>query len=232
MRPNHNIILKANKLCKTYNVGTVKRDVLIDCSLEVNSGEFVAIMGASGSGKSTLLHLLGLLDHADAGEIVFEGNDISTLGRSRTDRMRNREIGFVFQFFHLLPELTLAENVMLPAMIHTSLFGFGKKRQAIIDRCDALIASVGLCDQAKQWPNTLSGGERQRTALARALMMQPKILFADEPTGNLDSCAGKAILDILIQLNRKGQTIVMVTHDEKVGALADRTLHLIDGKLS
>jgi putative ABC transport system ATP-binding protein len=117
-------------------------------------------------------------------------------------------------------------------MIDTSLFGFGKKRQAIIDRCDALIASVGLCDQAKQWPNTLSGGERQRTALARALMMQPKILFADEPTGNLDSCAGKAILDILIELNRKGQTIVMVTHDEKVGALADRTLHLIDGKLS
>ena len=232
MKSNDTMILKANKLCKTFNVGDVKRDVLIDCSLQVKSGEFIAIMGASGSGKSTLLHLLGLLDKADDGDIVFENNQISDLSQRRIDRLRNYDIGFVFQFFHLLPELTLSENVMLPAMIDSSLFGFSKKKQKIKARCASLIASVGLCDQAKQWPNTLSGGERQRTALARALMMQPKILFADEPTGNLDSCAGKAILDILINLNKKGQTIVMVTHDDKVGALADRVLHLVDGKLS
>ena len=226
---NQNIIT-ANKVCKSYTVGSQTRKVLDNCSIQVKHGEFVAIMGSSGSGKSTFLHLLGLLDQADSGSISFDGKDVACLSKSAVDKIRNSDLGFVFQFFHLLPELTLKENIMLPAMIDSSLFGFGKKKVAFQTRCDALMASVGLTEQANQWPNTLSGGERQRTALARALMMQPKLLFADEPTGNLDSRAGKAILDILIDLNKKGQTIVMVTHDKQVAQLADRTLHLVDGK--
>lgn len=200
-------------------------------SLQVKRGEFLAIMGASGSGKSTLLHILGLLDKPDKGEVFFEGNEVFHLPKRAQDRMRSRDIGFVFQFYHLLSELNVTENVMLPMMVEASVWSWLSRRNRARKQAEQVIAAVGLEAQARQLPATLSGGERQRAAIARALVQQPKLLLADEPTGNLDSRAGKAILDVLSRLNRAGQTIIMVTHDAAVAELAGRKLRLRDGKL-
>ncbi len=225
-------ILSCQNLRKGFTIGSERRTVLNDCNLNVEPGEFVAIMGASGSGKSTLLHILGLLDQPEQGTVMIEGKNVFTISKSQQDKIRNQQIGFVFQFYHLLPELTVEENVILPSMISHSFFSWLSNKSKVKKRASELIESVGLTKQTTQWPNTLSGGERQRTALARALIQNPQILFADEPTGNLDSVAGKAILEILCNLNRSGQTIVMVTHDKAVADLADRTLVLHEGKLS
>ena len=188
-------------------------------------------MGASGSGKSTLLHIMGLLDKPDSGQLHFDGQDLFALPGRRQDSLRNREIGFVFQFYHLLPELTLAENIMLPGMVGSSIFNWPRNKRKIREKTQELLKAINLEDRAGQWPNTLSGGERQWTAIARALIMNPRILLADEPTGNLDSEAGMAILDLLLKLNRNGQTIVMVTHDQAIADLAHRRLRLKDGRL-
>ena len=224
-------LIQAVNLHKTFEIGREKLTVLGGCSLAAKQGEFVAIMGASGSGKSTLLHILGLLDRPDRGKVEIDGQDAFALSSGKQDRLRNQDIGFVFQFYHLLPELTLVENIMLPAMVGTSLLGWGSQKRTVLQRAGELMEQVGLADRAKQWPATLSGGERQRTAIARALMSRPRLLLADEPTGNLDATSGKAILDILLRLNRDGQTIILVTHDAAVAALAHRQLELIGGQL-
>ena len=231
MTNDQDILLQAKGICKSYQLGSETLHVLRKSTLTVKKGQFVAIMGASGSGKSTLLHILGLLDHPDEGEVYFDGQNMLSQSQAVQNRIRNREIGFVFQFYHLLPELTLEENVRLPAMVAESVWSWSRRKAEIKERALEVIRAVGLEDRVKQWPATLSGGERQRTALARALMQKPRLLLADEPTGNLDSESGKAILKLLTQLNRSGQTIVMVTHDAEIARLADRRLMLHEGKL-
>jgi len=232
MAKDDDIILSARGIEKSYSLGKRRQQVLSGVDLRIKRGEFIAIMGASGSGKSTLLHILGLLDQPDKGHVYFEGSDVHAQNQRTQDRMRNRDIGFVFQFYHLLAELSVEENVLLPLMVGSPLWRWPRRRRAAKRRAREVIEAVNLQAQAQQRPATLSGGERQRTALARALVAQPKLLLADEPTGNLDSTSGKAILDVLAGLNQAGQTIVMVTHDRAVAALAQRRLLLRDGVLS
>ena len=231
MTNDPDILLQAKEIRKSYQLGRETLHVLRGGTLTVKKGQFVAIMGASGSGKSTLLHILGLLDRPDEGQVFFDGQNMLSQSQAVQNRIRNKEIGFVFQFYHLLPELTLEENVRLPAMVAESVWSWPRRKAAIKNRTLEVIRAVGLEDRAKQWPATLSGGERQRTALARALIQNPRLLLADEPTGNLDSDSGKAILNLLTQLNRSGQTIIMVTHDAEIARLADRRLLLHEGKL-
>ncbi|MCH9022410.1 MAG: ABC transporter ATP-binding protein [Planctomycetes bacterium] len=231
MTNDPNILLQAKEIRKSYQLGRETLHVLRGGTLTVKKGQFVAIMGASGSGKSTLLHILGLLDRPDEGQVFFDGQEMFSQSQAVQNRIRNSQIGFVFQFYHLLPELTLEENVRLPAMVAESVWSWSRHKAEIKERTREVIRAVGLEDRAKQWPATLSGGERQRTALARALIQNPRLLLADEPTGNLDSDSGKAILNLLTQLNRSGQTIIMVTHDAEIARLADRRLLLHEGKL-
>jgi len=226
------IILSVRGLRKSYPMGRGRLEVLRGVDLSVRRGEFVAVMGASGSGKSTLLHIVGLLDRPEAGQVWFEGREVFGVGRREQDRLRNREIGFVFQFYHLLPELNAEENILLPLMVGHSWWGWCRGRAAARARAGELLEAVGLAGQRRQRPSTLSGGERQRAAIARALAGGPKLLLADEPTGNLDSESGKVILDLLGRLNRAGQTIVLVTHDAAVARLADRTVVLRDGRIT
>ena len=229
---DNQIILEARNLHKSYSMGRSLHHVLRGVHLRVSRGEFVAIMGASWSGKSTFLHILGLLDRPDKGKVFFEGREIFEQSKRIQDQMRSRDIGFVFQFYHLLPELNVEENILLPLMVDSSVLGWPSRKQPAKKRVRELLTILGLEGQARQKPATLSGGERQRVALARALVENPKLLLADEPTGNLDSQAGKVILEHLKRLNQEGQTIIMVTHDANVARLADRTVKLQDGKIS
>jgi lipoprotein-releasing system ATP-binding protein len=202
-------------------------------SFTVEPKEFVAVVGASGSGKSTLLHLIGLLDRIDKGAIKLEGVDIAHLPQRKRNRTRCRDVGFVFQFYHLLPELSVLENTLLPAKVDESVLGWLSHRSARRRAAIEMLERVGLGERMKHRPKELSGGERQRVAIARALMNRPKFLLADEPTGNLDSRTGKQILQVLKTASRDiGQTVVMVTHDAAIAAAADRVLHLQDGKLT
>jgi len=229
---DNSIILEARNLHKSYPMGRARQHVLRGVQLRVSRGEFVAIIGASGSGKSTFLHILGLLDRLDKGKVFFEGREVFAQSKRMQDQMRSRDIGFVFQFYHLLPELNVEENILLPLMVDSSVLGWLGRNQSAKKRVAELLTILGLENQARQKPATLSGGERQRVALARALVENPKLLLADEPTGNLDSQAGKVILEHLKRLNQEGQTIIMVTHDANVARLADRTVKLQDGKIS
>jgi len=228
---NENSILKAEALYKAYRMGVTKVQVLKGVDLAVKKGEFVAIVGASGSGKSTLLHILGGLDRPNKGAVSFEGRDLSKISAGELNRYRNKMVGFVFQFYHLLDELNVLENVYLPTMASKSIAGWLVCRKWAKARARQLLAELGLADRANHKPYQLSGGERQRVAIGRALMNEPKLLLADEPTGNLDSATGNGILDILGKLNRAGQTIVMVTHDERVAQRAERIVTLADGKI-
>ena len=219
-------MLRLAKVNKYYRVGTHSLHVLRDVDVEVADGEFVAIMGASGSGKSTMLHLLGGLDLPTSGEVVIDGISISTLDEEHRTLTRREKTGFVFQFFNLIPLLTVAENVALPFLIG----GDGVTRHQ--DRIVELLALVGLDDKADHRPDQLSAGEQQRVALARALATRPAILLADEPTGNLDYTTGAEILDLLWDsADRLGQTIVLVTHDARAAAYADRVLVVRDGEV-
>lgn len=231
MTSDNEIIMRVQDIRKSYTIGRARQEVLRGVNLEVRRGEFLAVMGVSGSGKSTLLHIMGLLDEPDSGEVHFEGQEVSKLSRARQNTIRNREMGFVFQFYHLLPELNVEENVLLPMMVGSSVLGWWGRRKQARRRAAEVISAVSLEGQRKQNPTTLSGGERQRAALARALVQEPKVLLADEPTGNLDSETGKAILALLMRLNKDGQTIIMVTHDASVAELASRRLILRDGLL-
>ncbi len=223
-------ILKVNKLHKSYRMGQARLDVLKGVDLEIARGEFSAIVGASGSGKSTLLHIMGGLDRADKGHVEFDGRRIDRFGSGQLNRFRNKKVGFVFQFYHLLDELTVVENVLLPAMAGTGSIGWFARRRSARRRAGELLDQVGLADRMRHKPYQLSGGERQRAAIARALMNEPELLLADEPTGNLDSKTGNGILEVLETLNRKGQTIVMVTHDDRMAGRTKRVIRLLDGR--
>jgi lipoprotein-releasing system ATP-binding protein len=224
--------LEATGLKKSYRKGSVEIPVLRGVDLGVRQGEFLAIVGQSGSGKSTLLHLLGTLDAPDEGTISFGGQRIDNLrGRAR-DTLRNRYLGMVFQFYHLLPELTTLENVLSPLMIHASVWGYFGSRRRYRATATRLLEMVGLGHRLTHRPRELSGGEMQRAAIARALVARPELLLADEPTGNLDRGTGQEILEILRSLNRQEKlTIVMVTHDVAIAEQADRIVRLTDGRI-
>ncbi len=229
---NNNLILEAEKIYKSYPMGLAKVEVLKGVDLAVRRGEFVAIVGASGSGKSTLLHILGVLDRPDSGVVKFDGQDLSRLGGSQLNKFRNKKVGFVFQFYHLLDELTVLENVFLPVMAGASVIGWLGRSGWAKKRAKDLLEQLGLGKRAEHKPYQLSGGERQRAAIARALMNEPELLLADEPTGNLDSMTGNGILEVFERLNKNGQTIVMVTHDERIAKRAGRIITLADGKIA
>jgi ABC-type lipoprotein export system ATPase subunit len=240
-------LLVAENLHKTYVMGRSTLRVLRGCTLRVQAGEFVAIMGKSGSGKSTLLHMLGALDVPESGQVLFENtpvfappdarhfrtNALDVLSAYERQRIRFRRytFGFVFQFYHLLPELNVLENVLLARMVGTSILDWWSARHAAHADALAVLERVGLSARLKHRPAELSGGERQRVAIARALVHRPKVLLADEPTGNLDAEAGASLMGLLKSLHNEGQTIVLVTHDPGVAAQADRTLVLENGQL-
>ena len=224
-------LLAARDIRKSYSLGKVPLRVLHGASLHVSRGEFLAIMGASGSGKSTLLHILGAVDEPDRGSVVFDGVEVFLGSQSERDSMRCADVGFVFQFYHLLPELNVLENTMLPRMVRSSILSWlGDRRKARLAAEEAVDA-VGLSHRALHRPNELSGGERQRAAIARALVNKPRLLLTDEPTGNLDATTGDGVLDLLEGLHRNGQTIVMVTHDPRIAQKADRRVLLEEGKI-
>ena len=231
VRSDSDTLLTAEHLHKHFRLGGQDLHVLRGVDLAVGRGEWIAVLGASGSGKSTLLHLLGGLDRPDRGRVLFNRTDIFGLRGFGLNRYRNAHAGFVFQFYHLLPELTALENVLIGAMIGRSLGAWPGGRAAADRRARDLLERVGLKERLRHRPSKLSGGERQRVAIARALINQPDLLLADEPTGNLDAQTGSAILQLLADLHRQGQTLVLVTHDERIAAVADRRLLLQDGHL-
>ena len=228
---DNDFILKAEGIYKSYRMGATKVTVLKGVDLAVKKGEFVAIIGASGSGKSTLLHIMGALDKPDKGLVKFEDRDLNRHSSGELNRFRNKMVGFVFQFYHLLDELNVLENVYLPVMAGKSVVGWFGSRRWAKNRAKELLEQFGLSQRTKHKPYQLSGGERQRVAIGRALMNEPRLLLADEPTGNLDSATGNGILDVLEKLNSLGQTIVMVTHDERIARRAGRIVTLVDGKI-
>lgn len=231
-RSQTGIHLAARELRKSYQKGHVEIPVLRGVDLEIERGEFLSIIGQSGSGKSTLLHLLGTLDAPDAGEVHFQGLRIDNLPVRKRDELRNKKLGMIFQFYHLLPELSTLENVLAPLLIADNVWSYVRRRKQHIERARQLLETVGLTHRLKHKPRELSGGEMQRTAIARALVAEPEVLLADEPTGNLDSGTGEEILRILRTLNeQRNLTIVMVTHDRSIAALADRTVRLAQGQV-
>ena len=217
------VAVKGTGLVKTYRQGDDEIRALRGVDVAVVPGEFLVITGASGSGKSTLLHILGGLDRPDAGEVTVEGRTLSDLNEDELAVLRRRRLGFVLQFFNLLPTLTAEENAAFPLLLD----GVADA----LDRARAALASVGVGERREHRPAQLSGGEQQRVALARALVTKPAVVLADEPTGNLDSTTGRDILELLKETSQRGQTIVMVTHDEKAAAYADRAIRLVDGHL-
>ena len=213
-------------LSRHFRVGDQIVRALQDVNLTVPGGDYLALMGPSGSGKSTLLHILGCLDRPTAGTYVLDGREVGSLPESDLAEVRSRKIGFVFQFFHLVPRLTAAGNVELPMVLA------GVRPAERRERVAAALGSVGLTDRAAHRPDQLSGGQRQRVAIARATVMGPSILLADEPTGNLDRASGHEIIELIETMNRAGLTLVVVTHDPEVGQRAGRILKLVDGRIS
>ena len=225
-------LIAAEAITKSYLKGEHKVPVLRGAGLRANKGEFISVVGQSGSGKSTLLHVMGLLDAPDIGEVMLQGQRIDNLNQQARDQLRNHVFGFIFQFYHLLPELTLLENVMTPLMIRYSLLDYWRKRKEIRESAMDMLKQVGLEHRIKHRPSELSGGEMQRGAIARALVGKPEILLADEPTGNLDASTGGEIMEILNTLNQDSQlTIVMVTHDESIASQAHRIVRLAQGRI-
>jgi len=219
-------------LHKSYRKGPIEVPVLKGVNLRVRQGEFLAVIGQSGSGKSTLLHLLGTLDAPDKGEIHFDGRRIDNLASGGRDALRNYRFGMIFQFYHLLPELSTLENVLAPLMIRQGVVGYFRRRHGHRKAATEILKMLGLGHRLTHKPSELSGGEMQRAAIARALVTDPELLLADEPTGNLDHATGQGILEVLRTLNRRRNlTIVMVTHDQAIAAQADRTVQLADGRI-
>lgn len=219
-------LIELQGIARIFQLGDSEVHALRDIDLVIDAGEYVAVMGPSGSGKSTLLNLLGLLDRPDAGTYRLEGRDITTLSPAEQARIRSERIGFVFQSFHLVPRLTAAENIALPLVL-SGLPSPERKR-----RVAAALKDFGLEDRALHRPDQLSGGQRQRVAIARATIMQPAVLLADEPTGNLDRATGEEVMALLEGLNAQGVTLIMVTHDGQLGARARRRLSMLDGALA
>ncbi len=217
--------ISVQNLFKSFGNGIKRVDVLRGIDLSFHYGECVAIVGASGVGKTTLLHILGTLERPTSGKVLYEGRDIFKLDDNELAHFRNREIGFVFQFHHLLPEFNALENVMMPCLIA----GLSKKEASV--KAEEVLISVGLKDRIFHKPGELSGGEQQRVAVARAIVLEPKILLADEPTGNLDTKTGESVFELLYELNRKkGVTLIVVTHNLRLAQRLSRQIQLIDGK--
>jgi lipoprotein-releasing system ATP-binding protein len=225
-------LLEVRRLTKSYQRSGIELPVLRGVDLTVARGKVTALVGRSGSGKSTLLHLIAALDRPDGGEILFDGKRVDQATTRQRDVIRNRQIGMIFQFYHLLPELTALENVLTPSLIGRSVLGYFRDRRSLRKRATELLESMGLAERMNHTPRELSGGEMQRTAIARALMGEPSVLFADEPTGNLDAETGQSILKLLYQLNKdNGLTMVIVTHDESIAADADHCVRLQEGRI-
>ena len=219
-------VLELRSVCKSYREGQTRRAVLADVDLEVRRGEFVAVTGRSGTGKSTLLNLASGIDAPDSGTIVLDGVELTALGERERTLKRRTAVGFVFQFFNLIPTLSVAENLALPLEL------VGRPEDAARARVDAMLERVDLLSRAESFPDRLSGGEQQRVAVARALVHEPRIVLADEPTGNLDADTGRAVLALLVQMSRDaGGTLVVVTHSEEAAARADRVLDIEDGRI-
>lgn len=223
-QPTFNPVIETRSLSRVYSMGSVEVHALRDASLQVHQGEFVALMGSSGSGKSTLLHLLGCLDEPTSGSYILEGRSVEGLSRNQRAQVRNERIGFVFQTFNLLARVSAQENVTLPLL-------YRGRQKDVRERAAAALERVGLSQRTHHKPMELSGGECQRVAIARAIVTRPAIILADEPTGNLDSRTGEELMQLLIQLNQEGSTILMVTHDAKIAAYAHRTLRMHDGQI-
>lgn len=222
-------MLEARRIYKVYNNGNKNIQVLKGIDLKIGKGSFVSIVGPSGAGKSTLLHILGGLDRPSEGEVIFEGENFYNLGDSTICKIRNKKIGFVFQFYHLLSEFTVLENVMMPALIGSQVSGL---RCQVKHKALELLNSVGLASRIMHFPTELSGGEKQRVAIARALINEPSLLLCDEPTGNLDSANGSEIISLLKTLNKQDKmTLVLVTHNLELAKLADTVYQLKDGVL-
>ena len=229
---NSEIALSARGIYKSYYKNKIELPVLRGVDLDVESGQVTALVGRSGSGKSTLMHLMATLDQPDEGEIYFRGDRIDNASRRQRDRYRNGDIGIIFQFYHLLPELSAIENVMAPMMIGRSVMDFFWNRKEYRRHAEVMLDRVGLSHRATHKPCELSGGEMQRAAIARALMASPSLLLADEPTGNLDTETGQEILKLLAELSQDdGLTILMITHDEMIAENADICHRMQDGKL-
>lgn len=225
-------VLQALAVKKSYHKNKIEVPVLRGVDLNISPGVVTALVGRSGSGKSTLMHLLATLDQPDSGEIYFRGKRIDNASRAERDAYRNHDIGIIFQFYHLLPELTALENVLAPTMIRETAWNYFKNRKENRKRAEAMLDRVGLLHRASHKPSEMSGGEMQRAAIARALMTDPAVLLADEPTGNLDTETGRDILKLLTELNgNDGLTIVMITHDDSIAANADVCYRMSDGKL-
>lgn len=218
-------LIQVQKLFKSYGNGTKRVEVLKGVDLTFSQSEKAAIVGASGVGKTTLLHVLGTLDRPTSGKVLYEGKDIYTLNAKSLALFRNREIGFVFQFHHLLPEFNALENTMMPCLIQ------GIPKEESVSRAEAILTLVGLKERLSHKPGELSGGEQQRVAVARALVLEPKVLLADEPTGNLDTKTGESVFDLLQELNQiRGVTLIVVTHNLRLAEKLSRQIQLIDGK--
>lgn len=224
---SNSVLLQCDNLCKRYQEGKVQTDVLHDVSFSINAGELMAIVGSSGSGKSTLLHLLGGLDSPTSGDVIFNGQPMSKLSSSAKAELRNRELGFIYQFHHLLPDFTAMENVGMPLLI-------GKhKPDETKQRALDMLKAVGLAHRSNHRPSELSGGERQRVAIARALVNNPRLVLADEPTGNLDARNADSIFELLGELNvRQGTAFLVVTHDLQLARRMSRQLEMRDGRLT
>jgi putative ABC transport system ATP-binding protein len=219
-------IIIAKNVSKAFKLGYLAIEVLKNVDINIKVGEFVSIMGPSGSGKSTLLYLLGGLDKPTSGEILIENTDITNLKDRELSLLRRRYLGFVFQFYNLIPNLTVEENIMVPVLLD------GGKMNQFTQTLDEILDIVGLADRRKHTPRELSGGQQQRVAIARALINSPEIILADEPTGNLDSKTGDEIMELFTQINKyKGKTIVQVTHSDSAAQYSDRTIRIIDGRI-
>ena len=226
-------VLRAENIERFFVDGKSRRDVLKGCDVQLLAGQVTALVGRSGCGKSTLLHLMGLLDKPDGGEIIIDGTPAGNLSEHDRAFLRNRNIGFIFQHYFLLPEFNVIENVLMPAKIAHSPAAWLGKRDECSKRAEALVAEMGLANLRGAFPRTLSGGERQRVAVARALMLEPRILLCDEPTGNLDPDTGSHIMDLIFGLSRKqGVAVLVVTHDRAFSARADRVFRLDQGVLT
>ncbi len=222
-------VLQATGLHRTYRMGRVEVPVLRGVNLQVQEGEWLCVLGSSGSGKSTLLHQLGDLDRPDRGDIAWRGRSLTEMRRRERETYRNRAIGFVFQSYHLMPELNVLENVMVASMVGHDPFAWRSMRAEASARAEELLDAFGLGHRFEHRPAELSGGERQRVAMARALVNGPDVVLADEPTGNLDTKTGDGILDVLAERHRLGLSMVMVTHDPTIAARADRVVKMVDG---
>jgi putative ABC transport system ATP-binding protein len=218
-------MISLKRISRVFTVGDEQVHALREVDLEIATGDYVTIMGPSGSGKSTLLNMIGLLDRADSGKYLLEGEDMTVLNDRQQAALRRHKIGFIFQFFHLVPRMSAMENIELPMVLAGMAVSERKKR------VQEAIEAFGLANRARHRPDELSGGQRQRVAIARATIMQPHILLADEPTGNLDRVSGNEVIDILENLNRQQITLIMVTHDPELGGRARRQIRMVDGRI-